>query len=116
MHELGIARSIAGIVVERSGGLRVTRVGLEVGSLAAIVPDAIQFCFEVCVRGTVAEGAALDVTEVPARATCRDCRHEFRAEDWLEPCPQCGSLVHDRRGGDEVVVIEIETAAIEEMA
>lgn len=116
MHELGIARSIAAIVLDRAEGRPVTRVGLEVGSLAAVVPESIQFCFEVCVRGTLAEGAALVVTEVQARAVCRDCSHRFDVGQWLDPCPRCGSLVLDRQGGDEIAVIEIETGAIEEVA
>ena len=59
MHELGMAQEIVAMVSERAGGSRVTRVVLEVGKLAAVLPDALRFCFDLCVEGTRSiEGAA----------------------------------------------------------
>src|SRR5687768_17701498 len=36
-------------------------VKLEVGELCAVVPDSMQFCFELATQGTVADGAVLDL-------------------------------------------------------
>ena len=49
------------------------RVRLEIGQLAAVMPDAMRFCFDVCARNTVLEGAALEIVEIPGRALCDDC-------------------------------------------
>lgn len=59
MHELGITRSVVAICAEDFGGAAVKRVTLEIGKLSAIVP--VQFCFDVCAKGTVVEGASLEI-------------------------------------------------------
>jgi hydrogenase nickel incorporation protein HypA/HybF len=63
MHELSIANSIVEICAGRAGDARVTRVRLEIGQLAAVMPDAVRFCFDVCAKDTVLEGAALEIFE-----------------------------------------------------
>ena len=73
MHELGIAQEIIAIVAEHAGDARVTRVVLEIGRHALILPDSIRFCFDLCSEGTVAQGAQLEIREIPGRARCRDC-------------------------------------------
>lgn len=52
MHELAIAESVVGSVLERTGDRHVTTVRLQVGRLSGVVPDALDFCFELAVAGT----------------------------------------------------------------
>ncbi|MGH7437572.1 MAG: hydrogenase maturation nickel metallochaperone HypA [Polyangiaceae bacterium] len=61
MHELAIAQGILEAVTEKSHGDRILRIVVEVGELAAVLPDALRFCFDVAAQGTVAEGATLDI-------------------------------------------------------
>lgn len=63
MHELGITRNVVAICAEHAGAAQVMRVTLEIGKLAAVMPDAIRFCFDICAQGTVVEGATLDIIE-----------------------------------------------------
>jgi hydrogenase nickel incorporation protein HypA/HybF len=65
MHELAIMESVVAAVTERIGAERVTVVRLQVGRLAAVVPEALQFCFEICAQGTPLEGAALEIASTP---------------------------------------------------
>ncbi len=65
MHELGITRNLVAIVSEQAAGRRVQRVQLEIGTMSAIMPDAIRYCFDVCAEGTVLEGARLEILESP---------------------------------------------------
>jgi hydrogenase nickel incorporation protein HypA/HybF len=67
MHELAIAESIVDAVCERAAGRAVHRVTLRIGTLAAVVPDALRFSFGLAVEGTVADGAELDITETAGR-------------------------------------------------
>ena len=76
MHELGIAQEIVAQIAEQCAGARVTRVVLEIGKLAAILPDAVRFCFDLCSEGTALEGASLDIIETPGLARCRACGGE----------------------------------------
>jgi hydrogenase nickel incorporation protein HypA/HybF len=65
VHELSITQSIVEICAEQAGSARVTRVTLEIGDLAAIAPDALRFCFELCTQETALQGAQLEIVDVP---------------------------------------------------
>ena len=61
------------ICAEHAKGAKVTRVTLEVGKLAAVLPDSLHFCFDTCTKDTAVEGAELEIIEKAGRAQCRDC-------------------------------------------
>jgi hydrogenase nickel incorporation protein HypA/HybF len=107
MHELGIAQEIVAIVAEHAGAARVTRVVLEIGQHALILPDSIRFCFDLCSEGTVAQGAELEIREVPGRARCRDCGRDVFLERPFGVC-ECGSADLQWLSGAEVKVKEME--------
>jgi hydrogenase nickel incorporation protein HypA/HybF len=87
---------------------RVLAVRLEIGALACVEPEAMRFNFEVIARGTVAEGAALEISRVPARAWCSGCSREVPVERMFAPCPECGAELWGATGGDEMRVKELE--------
>lgn len=64
MHELGLAMEIVDIVTRRAAGAKVRRVVVEVGALAAVLPDALAFSFELASDGTTAAGAELSIVEL----------------------------------------------------
>ncbi len=108
MHELGIARNVVAIVGEQAGDARVLRVRLRVGRLAAVMPDALRFCFDVCTRGTALEGATLEIEEVPGQWQCNECGAEFEHDGFGQAC-QCGSYRLRCTGGEDLKVVEMET-------
>ncbi|NEP83425.1 MAG: hydrogenase maturation nickel metallochaperone HypA [Okeania sp. SIO3B3] len=71
MHELGITQNIVGIVAENAHDKTVKRVTLEIGELSAIMSDALEFCFDICSKGTVLEGATLEIIKIPGLGKCR---------------------------------------------
>jgi hydrogenase nickel incorporation protein HypA/HybF len=116
MHELALTQEIVDIVSRRVaaraaaaavGPLKVTRVVLEVGRLAAVLPDAIRFCFDLCAEGTPLEGAALDVVEVAGRGRCRTCGGEVVLERPFGVCA-CGCTDLEWLSGDELAIKEVE--------
>ncbi len=107
MHELGITRSVVAICAESSGGEAVKRVTLEIGKLSAILPDAVRFCFDICAKGTVVEGAALEILEIPGKALCTECGGEIELFDLVGKC-NCGSRNLRIVAGEELKVKEIE--------
>jgi hydrogenase nickel incorporation protein HypA/HybF len=105
MHELSIAQSIADTAREHAslnGGRRVLRVGVRVGEISGVAVDALQFCFEMTVRGTDLDGAALELDPVPVRYRCAACGHEFHPVEFLADCPVCGSTGASMVAGDEL--------------
>ncbi len=107
MHELGIAQEVVALVAEQAGESRVTRVVLEVGKLAAVLPDAIQFCFALCAEDTSLEGANLIILETPGRARCRACNNELELERPFGRC-ECGSTDLEWLSGEELKIKEFE--------
>ena len=107
MHELGITRNIVAIVTEHAHGARVKRVALEIGKLSAIMPDAIRFCFDVCSRDTLLDGAELTIREVAGRGRCRVCGEETELTQLFGRCA-CGSNQLEPIAGQEMKIKEME--------
>ncbi|MEA5593258.1 hydrogenase maturation nickel metallochaperone HypA [Rivularia sp. UHCC 0363] len=107
MHELGITQNIVSIVNEYAQGKKVQRVLLEIGKLSAIMPDSVQFCFDICSQDTVLEKAKLEIIETPGLAICRQCGTEIILEKPFGKC-NCGSTQLDLIAGEELKIKEIE--------
>jgi hydrogenase nickel incorporation protein HypA/HybF len=107
MHELGIAQEVVEIAAAHSKGARVTRVVLEIGKLAAVLPDAVRFCFDLCSQGTPVEGAQLEILETPGRARCRACGALVLLERPLGYCA-CGGSDLEWLAGEELKIKEME--------
>jgi len=110
MHEMGITRNIVSIVAAHAKTQKVRRVKLEVGKLSAVMPDALLFCFDVVAKGTVLEGAKLEIVEVVGQALCRDCGEQVELHEIVTACV-CGSRNLKRISGDELNIKEMELEA-----
>ena len=109
MHELAIAESVVDTVTQRLPGAEVTCVRLEIGALSGVVPDSIRFCFDLATEGTGLEGAALEITEPPARCRCRACGAEFQPDTPIVLCP-CGSADVAVLAGEELKILSVQVA------
>ena len=108
MHELSIANAVVEACAERAAGARVLRVRLEIGQLAAVLPDALRFSFDVCAQGTAVEGAELEIVEITGRAECNDCRRTMALTSPFACC-DCGGLLRII-AGEELRVKDMEVA------
>ncbi len=108
MHELGITQNIVAIAAEYAAGAKVRRVTIEIGKLSAILPDSIQFCFDVCCQGTTLEGAELEIIETPGIARCRQCGTEIQLDQPFGTCA-CGSHNLEILQGQELKIKTLET-------
>ena len=72
-----------------------------------MVPDALQFCFELATVGTCLQGATLEIVSTPGRGRCRNCRAEFDTDDLITMC-DCGSVDIEVLGGRELLIREVE--------
>ncbi|WP_258360760.1 hydrogenase maturation nickel metallochaperone HypA [Moorella sulfitireducens (nom. illeg.)] len=111
MHELALAREAVRLVARdaaRRGCRQVTKVKLRFGELTAVLPEAMSMAFTCASRGTLLEGAQLDITTVPARARCSCCGVEFQPEEWLLLCPRCHTPGARLLSGREMEVVSYE--------
>jgi len=113
MHELTLCRSLVDTLVEQAGAhgfARVVRVRLEIGPLGHVDADAVAFGFDVVSRGTLAEGAVLDVVRPAGAMRCAACAAEVEMAFEAGPCPSCGADELVVAGGDAMRVTELEVA------
>ncbi|WP_407114902.1 hydrogenase maturation nickel metallochaperone HypA [Bradyrhizobium sp. LMG 9283] len=111
MHEMAICLGIIQIVEEEVGHRsfsRVRSVCLEMGALSHAAPEAIKFCFAIVARRTVAEGAVLNIVELPGVAWCMSCSKSVEIARRGECCPCCGSYQLQVTAGEQMRVKELE--------
>ncbi|MGI9083856.1 MAG: hydrogenase maturation nickel metallochaperone HypA [Aeromicrobium sp.] len=107
MHELAIAESVVEAILERTDQRQVTTVRLAVGKLSGVVPDALEFCFDLATAGTPLEGASLEIVEPSGQARCHACARDFDVDDLILLCP-CGSADVEVVAGRELSVTSVE--------
>lgn len=111
MHEMSLCEGIREVIedqVRRHKATRVTRVRLEIGRFAGVEKDALSFAFDVVMRGSPAEGATLEMLDLPGKALCYDCVKEVEIDDRLAPCPECGGGKLMPQGGDDMRIKDLE--------
>ena len=111
MHEMSLCEGIRRVVDEAAAApeiARVTRVRLEIGRFAGVEKDALSFAWDVVMRGSKAEGATLEMIDLPGRAICFDCVKTVEIADRLDTCPDCGSGKLLPEGGDEMRIKDME--------
>jgi hydrogenase nickel incorporation protein HypA/HybF len=111
MHEVGIIQEAVRLALETaqaSKARRVHRLRLRVGAMSGVVPDALQFAFDLVCQGTPAEGASLEVEPVPAACWCGACQAEFECEDFVGECPRCHRLSNELLRGRELELASVE--------
>ncbi len=92
MHELSLASAIVSTVERHARGCPVRVISLRVGTLRQVVPESLELYVGLVARGTVCDGARLELEVVPARLAC--CGREWEPPSFR--CPACG-------GGGEIV-------------
>jgi hydrogenase nickel incorporation protein HypA/HybF len=114
VHELSLIASAFEVLEEKArehGAARVTRVVLSVGIMSGAVPDLLGSAFDAYKKGTLAEGARLEVVVVPVKVRCPDCGGEAVSEEEGFACAACGSRRVEIVAGRELRLekIELET-------
>jgi len=115
MHELSIAEAIIESTLEETSkhdGGRVEEVGIRIGSLSGVMPDALEFAYLIVVRDTSLKGSRIKMEIVPAAGTCSDCGTPCSFEMTPFACPSCGSFKIELQGGYELDIsyIKIESS------
>ena len=111
MHEMSLAESVREIVEEAgraNGAARVAAVRLEIGALSQVEVEAMRFAFEVVMRGSLAEGARLEIVETEGTAWCMACSQPVVIQRRGDGCPRCESYQLQVTGGDRMRVMDIE--------
>ena len=118
MHEMGIALQIIEIATDSipadAGDVRVEKINLKIGKLAAVVPDSLRFCFDVAIKDTPLDGAELVIQELPVMARCKDCDIQWTINSPAFTCENCNSGSLEILSGRELDIESIEIAQKDE--
>ena len=80
MHEMSIAQNMINIIQEemrKRHSNTLKSVHLRVGTMSAVVPDSLSFCFDLITKGTDFEEAELIIDIIPLMGFCKECTNEF---------------------------------------
>ena len=116
MHELAVTRSIVDVVVRNAtaqGAHRVARVRLVVGKMRNFEREWVQNYFDRFAKGTIAEGAQLEIDYVPIVFYCNACGETFPHDPQAGmrmKCPGCGGSDYNMITGGELLIKEMEVA------
>ncbi len=111
MHEVSLIESVVALVEDERrkqaffAGSHDPAEGRRAGHAE---PDALRFCFDAVTRGTIADGARLEIETVPGEGRCSACRQLVPLEDRFAACPVCGSAQVRMTAGDELRLAELE--------
>jgi len=111
LHELSIAAAILDRVAAEAArykGARFTKVGVRVGELSGVNPDALSFGFEALKMESQWERLALEIEYCPRMQRCRQCQHTFPSANYETECPKCGTGDTMFVAGDELDIAFIE--------
>lgn len=111
MHELAIATTILTTVVREMEQRRIVSlaaIGVRIGALSGIEPEALQFSFDAIKMDTVVQGAELKIEQVPLQGQCQTCNQVFGVENYLFACPHCRSNRIKVIRGEELDIAYLE--------
>lgn len=111
MHELSIAQSVLAAVEAEAAshpGAKPMKVGLRIGELAAVDPEALRFGFEVLTQDSEFKGLQLEIEFCPRRHRCSDCGTEFTVKDFDFRCTNCQSKQNECISGDQLEIAYLE--------
>lgn len=111
MHEMSLCEGVLQILEDHAqsqGFHQVKTVWLEIGALSGVDPEAMRFGFDAVMKGTLADGATLEIINLPGQAWCLPCSKPVAVNARYDACPECGSYQLQVTGGDEMRIKELE--------
>jgi hydrogenase nickel incorporation protein HypA/HybF len=113
MHEVSLMESTLEIAVrsaQQQGATQIHQLTLRVGQLSGVIPEALEFAFEVVRQGTLADQAKMVIESVPALCHCGSCDRDFQPDDYIYDCPRCHQLCSELRQGKELELVSLEVS------
>jgi hydrogenase nickel incorporation protein HypA/HybF len=113
MHEVSIMAQTLEIALENAyaqDAHKIHRLKMRIGEMSGVVPEALNFAFDVVTEGTIAQGANLEIEIVPVICYCPHCQIEFQPPDLFYECPQCDQLSNKIIAGREIELTSLEVS------
>ena len=111
MHSLAMAQDILKAALSEAKtheAKHIKAISVKMGDRHFIESDSLQFCLEAAAKGTIAEGAHIDVELLGTTVRCRKCAFVFPVADDLPIWPHCGDRNPEILGSDEPPQVTLE--------
>jgi hydrogenase nickel incorporation protein HypA/HybF len=111
MHEQSIVESLLALALknaEKANARKIASIDLVVGDYTGVMEDAVNFYFGFLSQDTIAAGAKMNYTHVPAQLRCRDCDLLFPLQKRDYHCPKCDGRRVEIVGGRELYIEKME--------
>jgi hydrogenase nickel incorporation protein HypA/HybF len=106
--ELAIAQAIVDTVTRHGDHRPVTRVDVRIGHFRQVVPDSLQFSWELLTADTALAGCELVIDHVPAVVTCAVCGGATTLDAPILVCGSCESSDVTLVSGEEFLIASID--------
>lgn len=113
MHELSVALGIVKIAEKETAKAKASKVELielEIGTLAGIEFDSLEFVWSAAVKDTVLEHAKKKINIIEAKGKCLDCNTIFDIKYIYDSCPNCNSFLKSIIQGKELKIKALEVS------
>lgn len=110
MHEVSIMENTLALAIaqaEENGASKIDCLTMNIGTLAGVVPEALEFAFEVLTQGTIAADAQLEIKIIPLVCYCQQCDRDFQPDDYIYECPYCQQISSNILTGRELELASI---------
>ena len=81
---------------------KLLKASVVIGRLRQIIPETLQFAYEILTKETVIAGSKIEVISAPILAKCPKCGWEGEIKENNFRCGKCGSGEIELSGGMEL--------------
>ena len=104
MHELSLATDLVNTALKTAmdnKAIKVISVTVEVGELAMVNPEQLEFMYDILIEDNMLKGSKLKMEKIPAVAECPNCGYKGPVEDkYACTCPKCSMTLKITAGRD----------------
>ena len=111
MHECSVVEQLVKIASAKaleSHASEVKRIRLVVGELTGYMEESIRFYFGILSKGTILNGAGIDITYVKPMLRCPSCGRLYERVKFTFDCPDCGIAGEMTKTGSEFYIDTME--------
>lgn len=110
MHEVSMMQNTLDIAIaqaQQNGATKIERITMNIGELSGVIPEALEFAFEVLIRGTIADNAQLEIITIPVVCYCQECNRNFQPDNYIYECPECRQISTNIVQGRELALVSL---------
>ncbi len=111
MHELVIVEGILEAVlpeVRKYNVSRILSIKLKIGELSGVLPESVNYYFDIAAKGTEAEGAKINIEKIPVAISCKGCGYHGGIPKRSYICPKCKGTDIRVEAGREYFIDSVE--------